>query len=178
MNCSQPLFQENGYMPGSVTRGDNFSSPVKWSPSDWVQKLKSNWLSSFSCDFWLHPPHCPQWPGGSLGGGPLVTRRGLGRSYFCVTGQGTKPRPLALGLMPWPVSTGDQWSPEVTAVDPASVPPQQGPLLRLPPACWGPGGGWNHKSHTVAWKPVWFQFRHSVWRASWWSVWDIFYWKY
>ena len=34
------------------------------------------------------------WPTEAWGGvGPLVTTGGLERSYFCVTGQGSKPRP-------------------------------------------------------------------------------------
>ena len=65
----------------------------------------------------------------------LVTRGGLERSYFCVTGQGSKTRPRP-GLAALASPTSDQWSPEVPSEDPACFPFQEGPLI----VCQGVGG--------------------------------------
>ena len=61
------------------------------------------------------------WPTESWGGvGPLFTRGGLERSYFCVTGQGSKPRPR-LGLTALASPTLVTRSPELPAEDPAML---------------------------------------------------------
>ena len=78
-----------------------------------------------------------------LGGvGPLVTRGGLERLYFCVPGQCSKPRPRP-GLAALASPTSDQWSPEVPPEDPACFPFQEGPLVGFRPGRCGPGHGWN-----------------------------------
>ena len=80
---------------------------------------------------------------GGLGGvGPLVTRGGLERSYFYVTGQGSKPRPRP-GLAALGSPTSDQSSPEVLPEHPAHLPLEQGPPVGLSPGHWGPECGWN-----------------------------------
>ena len=68
--------------------------------------------------------------------------------YFCVTGQGSKPRPrpeLAArpGLAALASPTSDQWSPEVPSEDPPCLAFQEGPLIGLCPGPGGPGHGWN-----------------------------------
>ena len=81
-----------------------------------------------------------KWEMGRVGLGgirPLVTRGGLERSYFCVTGQDSKPRPRLLAVLASP--TSDQWSPEVPLEDPSHFLLQQGPPVGLPPGCWGLG---------------------------------------
>ena len=72
----------------------------------------------------------------------LVTRGGLERYYFCVTGQGSKPRPRP-GLAALASPTSDQWSPEVPLEDPGCFPFQEGPLIGLCPGPSGPGCGRN-----------------------------------
>ena len=70
------------------------------------------------------------------GVGPLVTRGGLERSYFCVTSEGSMPRPRP-GLAALASPTLATRSPELPAEDPAALNvPHRTPLGV--PGCCGP----------------------------------------
>ena len=67
---------------------------------------------------------------------PLVTRGGLERSYFCVTGQGSMPRPRP-GLAALASPTLVTSSPELLVEDLAVLNAQHRPLPGAP-GCYGP----------------------------------------
>ena len=108
---------------------------ILFPPSPWPLWAK---VKSIPVD----PTQVGKGQGGAGGIRPLVTRGVLERSYFCVTGQGSKPRPRP-GLATLASPTSDQWSPEVPLEDPGCFPFQEGPLIGLCPGPSGPGCGRN-----------------------------------